>query len=240
MFSEQQNSKLEEVWGKIPRVLIGCPEYEKKDYSIERWAERVKELDYPNYEVLVADNSEDQEHIKVWEKLGIRAVWTGHQDTARDRLTQSREYLRKYALENGFDFFFDLESDIIPTKDIIYELLKWGKKVIGGWYYIGLPNFARPCLSRVFMEVDHPDLKLTLFEYMAKHRLMKVFMGSMGVLMMHRDVLEQVPFYYIPVMYRMDDTFYFIELERRGIDVYIDTDLLVAHFTGDWRKVEDF
>ena len=41
---------------KIPRVLVGTPHSDVKNYCIDKYIETVKNLSYGNYEVLVVDN----------------------------------------------------------------------------------------------------------------------------------------------------------------------------------------
>jgi len=240
--NKEEENQIKKVWGKIPKILVGSPTANYKDYCLKRFAERAKELDYPNYDILMADNSRDENHIKKLEKAGLPSIKTKWVDSSRGRICIARNELKKYVLENGYDFYFSLESDIFPPKNIITELLKWGKKVIGGWYYIGKPDLSRPCLSRGWKKVEvkngfvmshlHP-----FAEEMAANRLLKTYLGSMGVMMIHREILEKVNFRVAEQMSWHDDSFFFYDLDKMKIPVYTDTDMLVPHFQQGWDGV---
>lgn len=240
--NKKVEDKIKKEWGKVPKILIGCPVYKTKDYAMERFTKRVKELDYPNYDILMADNSRDDSYMKRLNELGLPAIKTKWYDSSRGRLCVARNELKKVVLEGGYDFFFSLESDVIPPKNIITELLQWGKQVIGGWYYIGKPNESRPCLSRGWkkVEVKNGFVMSHLYPFgkeMAKNRLMKTYLGSMGCMMIHREVLEKVKFRVCEQMSWHDDSFFFYDLDKLKIPVYVDTDMLVPHFQSGWDGV---
>jgi len=44
----------------IPKVLIACPTSDKKDYCLDDWYENILKTEYPNYTILMVDNSHDE------------------------------------------------------------------------------------------------------------------------------------------------------------------------------------
>ena len=46
--------------------------------------------------------------------MGLKVIRDKWQPKARDRLVSSRNKIREYALENGYDYFLSLEQDVIP------------------------------------------------------------------------------------------------------------------------------
>ena len=232
--------KIKEVWGCIPKILVAAPHYDKKDYALEVFAKRVKELNYPNYDILIADNSKDKNHLKVLEKHDLPAIHISTGLTARERVRDSRNALREHALAQGYDFIFFYDTDIIAPKDILLELLQWGKQVVGGWYYIGVPSFARPVVTRTWIDIENQDPdRMAIYKEMAKNRLMKSFIGAMGVQLIHKDILKQFSFFTLPEMQWFADSFFFYALERKGIQAYTDTEMLCPHFPSDWSEVKD-
>jgi len=236
-------TKVKAAWnGKVPKILVGAPHWDLKDYLLERYAKRIKEFDYPNYDILIADNSKDPGHVEVFKKLDLPVIWTGGGMTARERVRDSRNAIRDRVLEGDYDFVFFYDTDIIAPKNILLELLQWGKKVIGGWYYVGIPLYARPVVTRNWQTVvanneDHD--RMGLYKEMAKNRLMKSFLGAMGVQLIHRDILERFKFVILPEMDWFADSFFFYALERNGIQAYTDTEMLCPHYQTDWAKVKD-
>ena len=74
------------------------------------------------------------------------------------------------------------------------------------------------------------------YDKMAKERLMKCYLGSLGITLIHRDIFEKhgIRFWWAPEFSWHDDTGFFHDLDIRGIDFFIDTDLLVPHFQSSW------
>ena len=214
-----------------PKVLLACPVYDGKDYIIERFIKRVRELTYENYDILLVDNSKTNDFAKKIKSLGINVVKLKWDENSKKRLVISRNYIRDYVLENGYDYFFSLECDLVPPRDIIEKLLAHKKKVVGGWYYICAIPYIRPCLAREWTLVNMQfAFKEELFEKMAKTKLMKVLQGSFGCCIIHRDILEQIRFKTYITMPHPEDTWFYLDCEKKGIEVYVDTDLLIPHF----------
>ena len=243
------NARLVGEYGKkmtqnYPKILVGCLTYSNKGYILDRFIKRVQEFTYPNFEFLMVDNSKDMDYFNRIKSYGVNVIKVerSNKDT-REVICESRNILRQYALDNNFDFFFCLEQDVIPRKDIIEELVQHNLPVVGGWYYInqGL-LLKRPCLFKGFIELDvgEEQKQRTLDGYktddleLSQNRLVKIYLGSLGVTLIRRDVLEQVKFWWDERFRAHDDSWFFNDLSCRGIDVYVDTDLLCAHFQNSW------
>lgn len=236
--------------GPSPRVLVGCPTYQGKAYILDRYAARVKELDYPNYDILLVDNSEDGgAYRKRIERLGLPCVTGPRRKQSDVRLAASRNVLRERAVLGGYDYYFSLEQDVIPPRDILTRLVGHKKDVVGGWYYNSV-SVASSTTKDVARYLKEPCLALTLPSrpqtslavWREKERLsaklgstsglLRVDLGSLGVTLLSRRTLEEVPFHYDPLHQNYDDVIFFRLLKSRRIPAFVDTDLLVPHFQG--------
>ena len=118
-----------------PKVLVGCPTSHHKDYCLDRYVKSVNTLSYPNYDVLIVDNSETDEYYNKIKEKGLPVLrLEKYYEHARTRLTKSRNIIREKLLEGDYEYFLSLEQDVIPPRDIIETLLKSKKKVICGVY----------------------------------------------------------------------------------------------------------
>lgn len=117
-------------------VLIGTPIHEVKDYSMRRWLKSVSELDYTDFRLLMVDNSANPEwHLKVDEyckELGFDNYDLIHLPNMKDgddyepeRLGFSREKIRETVLNEGYNYWFSWECDIICPPRILSYLLKF-------------------------------------------------------------------------------------------------------------------
>ncbi len=111
-----------------PKILIACPNHEVKEYSFQRWIDNVKNLTYPNYDILVVDNSPTLDFMNRWkDKVPMIHIETQTEWLNTRRINQSMEVIRQKFLEGNYARFFSLESDVIPQADVIEIMLKWGK-----------------------------------------------------------------------------------------------------------------
>jgi len=222
-----------------PKILIGCTTYEGKDYVLERYVERVKNLTYDNYDVLFIDNSKGDEYSKKIKSLGMNVIKSTWNEQSKIRLTNAQNLMRKKFLEGDYTHLFILEQDLIPQKDIIERLLEHNKDVVSGWYYI--TAVPRPCLSREWTLVDMKFCpKQPLMIDMAKEKLMKCFSGSFGVSLIKRKVLAEIKFKAYNHFTQHADTWFYFDCDKKGFKVYVDTGLLVPHFQDyKWEEILD-
>lgn len=103
------------------RVLIACPNYEGKEYSFQKWIDTVNKLEWSNKEVLVVDNSTTVDFYNRWkDKVSMIHLDLPNENGNR-RIAISMDYIRTYFLKGDFDYWFNLESDIIvPSHTLKY------------------------------------------------------------------------------------------------------------------------
>lgn len=123
-----------------PKVLIGTPIHETKEYSLQRWLNNIKSFTYPNFDVLVVDNSPTEDLMNRWkDKVDIRHINTkGIEQYTEMRKNLSFDLIRKEFLKGDYERMVTIESDIIPSVGIIEFMLKWGKDT--DWISVSFPN----------------------------------------------------------------------------------------------------
>lgn len=218
------------------KVLLVTTTYKGKSYIWDRFISRVKELTYP-VDVLIVDNSEDltyQDKLKESvNDTNFKVIHSPYNERSKISLTNSQNLARQYFLDGDYTHFFSLESDLIPPKDIVEQLLESDKDVISGWYYI--TRNPRPCLCREWTLIDMKFAqKAPLLTDLAKNKIMKVFSGSFGCSLIKRKVLEEIKFKVYQRFTSHADTWFYFDCERKGFEVFVDTNLLIPHFQ-DWK-----
>ncbi len=120
------------------KVLVACPNHVVKEYSFQRWIDAVTNLTYPNYDILVVDNSPGGE---LAERYGAQvpivvldASDLPESDRPRPwgasgwaRVNRSMELIRQHFLAGDYSHWMNIESDVIPAPDVIEVLLEWGR-----------------------------------------------------------------------------------------------------------------
>ena len=132
---------------KYPKVFIGIVTSVHKMYCLPQFMKGLKGINYPNYEVMIVDNSPDDTAMnfcRSMRELGHTVIHMDRVKFTRENLTKSRNMLIDYFLKHNkenpddqFEYFFSLESDVIPAPDCIQELLKNQVNVVSGVYMNG-------------------------------------------------------------------------------------------------------
>ncbi|MFH1971934.1 MAG: hypothetical protein ABIJ18_00475 [archaeon] len=215
-----------------PKVLVGCPTCNIYEYCLEEYTNRVNELSYDNYDVLLVDNSKDEY------KVDLPVVKDEYVEPAVKRIVNSRNILRKKMLDEGYDYFLSLEQDVIPPKDVIERLLGYGKKVVSG---VVFSRIGGKILPLVWKE-NNEEIEFYQPEEMEPSRLERVRSVSMGCLLIHKSVLEDIEFRYEKDKKCFDDMFFSNDLYDRKIGVYIDTGLKCKHriIGRSWKDIQKF
>lgn len=95
----------------------------------------------------------------------------------------ARDVICQTALDNGFDYAFHLDSDVIPPPDAIYRLMSHNLPIVSGVYH----RRSRPHGWPVMLKgggwiTQYPP-----------NTLMEVDLVGAGCLLLRRDFLEQLP-----------------------------------------------
>jgi hypothetical protein len=131
------------------KILIGTPIHISKDYCMERWLENVSNLIKKTpADLLLVDNSPDLNYVnkikKYCKKYGItnykikhlkisQGINIGTDEKIHERITRSREIIRKEILSKNYDAWFCWESDqLIPTDalDKLIDLMVAGNFMV--------------------------------------------------------------------------------------------------------------
>ena len=225
---------------KNPKVLIGCPTYFGKEYSLKQYKKAVDEIDYNNFEVVLIDNSDSKiDNGKYFEKIkniGLSVIKSKTFRGKRDTIVFSRNLLRAKVLEENFDYFLSLEQDVIPPPDVIKKLLSSGKEIVGGvvFYYNWNEDFTKSVPSPLLWDFDPADRNSEYMYYVAPEELKKsqvkeIKACSLSCLLIHRSVLERVRFRIDQCVDGFDDVFFCIDARKAGFKIYVDTDVKCDH-----------
>src|SRR3989344_8380659 len=213
----------------MKKILVGCPTSFHKEYCLEDYSRAISSLTYPKYDILIIDNSPDNSYFEKIKSKGLPAIKDKYLESARDRIVSSRNLLRKYALDNGYDYFLSLEQDVIPPLDIIERMLSHKKEVISGIYFArNMIENKKMLIPLVYVEIpsknDLPSMRpLNEHELFHGPTLIKVISCGLGCVIIHKDVLKEITFMYD--LNTFDDRWFCIDLFNKKIDIYCDISL---------------
>ena len=204
-----------------PKILIGCPTCNLYEYCLDEYLDRARNLSYSNYDLLIVDNSKDENyHKKIKEAIKDEYV-----EPAIKRIVSSRNKLRKYALENNYDYFLSLEQDVIPPKDIIERMLRHAKHVVSGIYFLDEKLTAKAFPLTKEQLWDDPGLY-------------EIGSAGLGCVLIHRSILESIEFR--SENKEFDDRFFYKDCKEKEIPIFCDTSIKCKHLTKEmhWETIE--
>jgi hypothetical protein len=120
------------------KILIGTPIYEPKDYAIKRWLTSVSQIELnpdDTIRLLMVDNSENdkwQDKVREYcrelnftnyDLVHLSGMKDG-QDYEDERLFASRQVIEDTLLNEGYDYFWSWECDILCPPGILKYMLK--------------------------------------------------------------------------------------------------------------------
>jgi len=222
----------------LPKILVGCPTYYKKGYCLDQYVSRIKSLSYPNYDILLVDNSIDMNYFKRIKALGIPVIKDSPKSKPHDTIVHSRNLIKQHALDKGYDYFLSLEQDVVPPKNVIERLLGHDKKVVSAVYYTfykfhGIPKLRPLVWADVAGQPDKMRFmgsECNLARNSLQPVVCRVKMCGLGCVLVHRSVLEKVSFR-VPFDYSTYDDFAFCDDVRKiGEDVWADLSVQCEHF----------
>lgn len=214
-------------------------------------------MDYPFYDILIVDNSEDGEYKKKIEEYGVWVIKSSHEPSVLKRIVDSRNALRQYALEKEYDYFLSLEQDVVPPSDVIQRLLEGKQKVVSGLYFgftnkYEFPNIkpgtvVMPVAYKLFdnnektKEPRLQELRRFGINELNPPRKVAVRMAGLGCILIHRDVLEKITFRIEEGRLNTDDRYFSDDTFKLHVPLVLDTSVRCKHLLSgknwDWATL---
>jgi len=239
--------------GIKPKILLATPTARAKDYCLKDWLKKIKSLSYLNYDILIVDNSPEQNYYKHIQKLlgkskkrkheVIRYTPPNSNKSLQEIMCDCNNLIRDYVLKNDYEYLFSLESDVFPSNNIIQRLLAARADVATAYYFIGtnhdsflLTRDLEPFGRNVFDFDKSIEQAFIDFDGINK----KAYQTGLGCILISRKVLKSIPF-------RVDktnpsthaDTFFHEDLRNANVNV-VGIDVICEHRNNAvfWEKIK--
>ncbi|MEM4244785.1 MAG: glycosyltransferase family A protein [Candidatus Nanoarchaeia archaeon] len=226
------------------KVLVGCPTSMHKAYCLKQYAEAVKKLTYKKYDILLVDNSENDEYLEKIKDEGIKAIKGPYHELARERIIKSRNILRQKTIEN-YDYLLSLEQDVIPPPNIIEKLLSHEKEITTGIYFANniMPDGSIALIPLAYKLTDEKTLSMTPLSEgeVFKDQLIKIVSCGLGCVLISKNVLKKIKFRYEKDSPAFDDRWFCIDAYNLKIPIYADTSVRCKHLIKGhqpWKNIK--
>jgi hypothetical protein len=230
----------------LPKILIGIPTYEGKNYCLDAFMNNVNDFTYPksNIEIYVADNSISNENaLMIRDKYKVKTFWKDYEGVSvMEKLADSHNQIRRYFLESDADYLLHLESDIFPPNNVIEELLWARKPIVTSLYQIFDGANRNPCI-RIWDKktIHYKDFQFDYELFNFPHwwvdgTIKEVLIGGIGCTLMHKKVMKNFQFRCGEKNEESNppDTYFAIDLRNANVINWVHTGLLSFH----WNREE--
>lgn len=231
----------------VPRVLVATPTYEGKNYCLSQFIANVAEFTYPKsrYDFVIFDNSATPKNAEFISKnYGVKVVWKDYTGMSIiEKLAETHEALRQYAINNNYDYLLHLESDVFPQEDVIEQLL-WTKKLIVGVPYQLFGGGQRRPVTQAWDEKEgkNDDFVSSLDIAHVHHwffdgTVRRCTTNGIGCTLMRVEVIKNTPFRFVADDDAAPDTWFTKDLIYQNIPYYVHTGMIAFHWnTEDWME----
>lgn len=239
----------------FPKILVACPTSRDKNYCFERWIDNVVGFTYPNYDIVMFDNTCDggknagflndyfKNNFGVFTDKKFQALNSltlnkiKNLDSLKERIALSHNDCRNYTLNNDYDFLFHLESDVIPPPDVIENLLFHKKEVTSAVYYTDDGMYRKPMIQMKLKIAENYRSSYWL-NYKNENnyingQLLQVACAGLGSSMISSKVLNKIAFR-TEKNDKFPDTLFAEDCEKLQIPVFVDTKIICEHLNKNW------
>ena len=238
---------------EFPKVLVAAPQAAAKKYAFERFIDNVMQFTYPNFEIKLFDNTDDQgaftgymndyvlknhgQNAK-FEALHSLSMHKMKSDSVIEKMARSHNDCRDFTLRLKYDFLLHLETDLFPQHDIIEQLMFHQLQAVSALYYVDNGIYRKPMIQRT---IKLAPRFLSSKNFMANEDLCfcdgtvkKVAHAGLGCILLHRSVFEKINFRHIEGVNNHPDTYFAEDCAEHKIPIYLDTSIVVEHENSPW------
>jgi hypothetical protein len=236
------------------KVLIAAPIGGHKQYSINQWFHWIANQDHKDYEIAVCANGDTApelvkllEQVEIVDKHGQQKKITSMSLpneinlSTIQRITYSREKLRRYALAEGYDYLFFSDTDTIPlVNDAIPRLLSHKLDAVSGVYF-----YKNSKVPVVVDKTTSTNIALDKIKQNAlSGTLAEIWGAGFGCIMLSKRTLAECAFNYdLFGEDRTDDFGYCHVVQQKGIKIWLDSRVICKHLanpeTDNFKKLND-
>lgn len=230
------------------KVLVAAPTSSRHSYVIDEWLSALAKQTHKNFDILLIDTSEKPEFFEKLCRKGLRVLrnpWDGEKNAIVQHLADVREQYRKIAVKEGYDYLFNLDTDVILPKNGIEELISCDKDQVGYVVHV-FPKgmYQPPCVfkgGKIVLNKTDPEkngLEYYSWDWVSKYKgqLKKVYGTGLGVLLVKRKVFEEVQFRTHPSFVYGEDLWYYAEADDKGFEAWCLVKRVV-HKNAEWKSV---
>lgn len=229
------------------KILVAAPISDVKDYVLYEWMEHVSQLTYPNYDILLVDNSLNDGYINKF-KYNFPQVKFLHINPkglrVQDFIRESQNKIRRYMLDNNYMALMSIECDVFPPLDVIETLFKHKADIATGLYGWGDAGVKRrPLVQQSHLYLDalrnmdvfrNENLSFEEGLRFIDGKTKEVFSTGLGCALISKAVLVNIPYRTDEDTEHHADTYFMLDAHFKGFKALCDTSVWCRHKSQSW------
>lgn len=234
----------------MEQILIAAPTAKAKNYCLKEWLLHLNTLQYPNFAVLLADNTPDNgencaDILKIatglplkYPFMAVHVKRAARMDSLFARMAAGHNLCRDFAIDRKYRYWLHLESDVFPPAGVIEELLAHERRLIGAMYYRDEGKFRKLMVQRHIFAAPNRAIgdNVTASDdvRILDGTVKKFAHVGLGCLLIRRDVFSKVRFRHRPDVDAAPDAWFAADCAKNGFEIYGHTGLLCEHRNQAW------
>lgn len=232
------------------KILVSCPTAKSKNYCFIEWLENSMLFKYPNYEIVVFDNTPDEGENTQFlndtfnrlygKSTKFKAIHANIKGVSSliERMAIASNEMRDYFIKGDYTHLLSLESDVFPEHSIIEDLMIHGKMVVGALYYRDMGRWRKLTIQHQVKRSPYYNVSFNMAAgeetFFIDGTLKKVASVGLGCVLISRPVLEKIKFRYLEGQDLHPDTLWSEDVYLNGWIILADTSLIARHFNTEW------
>ncbi len=231
----------------FPKILVCAPTSDKKAYCDRDYYAQIQSLSYPNYEILICDNSTTTDYfLKLKNKFKVPAIRINPgKKTSAQFITESYQRLMLEAYRKECHYVMIIETDVfVPSPHIIQRLLECNLPIVSAVYPVGHKEESRFLLQQ--LTIDIPEKEFSHIESLQEGsdlsfingKVKPIFASGLGCVLIRADIFNYIPFRWMPGVNHWNDTIFYMDLHKAGIQHHVHTEMICQHRNQEWKEAE--
>lgn len=213
------------------KILIGVVTHGKHRFCLDEFQDCIEKQTIKADHLFVVNNGE-KAYVTLLKSRNLNAVENPSASKTRlDHIISGRNYIRDYALKNGYDSVFFVDSDVIVPPGALYVLESVKTDVVSGLYLsgfnIGGKNLIAPTL---FKDLGGGNCQLYTYEGVAFPQVIEIGAAGLGCTLVKKEVLKKVKFRsFRPDASGGEDMAFYVDARENGFKTLAHTGVKCVH-----------
>jgi hypothetical protein len=239
---------------ELPKILVCSPTAKAKNYCFKEWLDNVMSFTYPNFEIRLFDNTNDNgKNANILNQIytrnyGYDKKFFAYDSMIKNNAQKTKSVIEKmcishndcksYAIEHKYDYILHLESDVFPDKNIIQRLLEHNKLIVGGIYYRDEGKYRKVMIQRRVNVINSHIISMNFDRFEDIHfldgTLKQVAHLGLGCVLINTKVFSKINFRFVKNESMHPDSYFAEDCFRNEIKIYADTSCIARHENQAW------